>query len=45
MIQGIIPGAFCPNADIGMKGISAAGGIYTCGGKGPDKNGHYHWNS
>lgn len=45
MIQGIIPGAFCPNADVGLRGVGTNGGIYICGGKGADKNGHYHWNS
>lgn len=43
-VQGIIPGAFCPNADVGMQGIAANGRSYVCGGKGADKNGHYHWN-
>ncbi|MFH5878206.1 hypothetical protein [Arthrobacter sp. NA-172] len=44
MVQGIIPGAFCPNADVGMQGVAANGRTYICGGKGADKNGHYHWN-
>lgn len=44
-VMGIIPGAFCPDAQVGMRGVSAAGRTYICGGKGPDKNGHYHWNS
>jgi hypothetical protein len=43
-VQGIIPGAFCPNADVGMQGIAANCRSYVCGGKGADKNGHYHWN-
>lgn len=43
-VQGIIPGAFCPNADVGMQGVAANGRTYICGGKGADKNGHYHWN-
>jgi hypothetical protein len=43
-VQGIIPGAFCPNADVGMQGVAANGRTYVCGGKGADKNGHYHWN-
>jgi hypothetical protein len=27
-----------------VVGYSAAGKAYTCGGKGPDANGHLHWN-
>lgn len=40
----IIPGAFCPDASRGVVGHSAEGKAYTCGGKGPDANGHLHWN-
>lgn len=40
----IVPGAFCRNADVGMRGLAANGRTYTCGGKGADANGHYHWN-
>ena len=41
----IIPGAFCPDAQVGQSGLAANGRTYVCGGKGPDANGHYHWNS
>jgi hypothetical protein len=41
----ITPGAFCPDASAGQTGVSSAGKTYVCGGKGPDANGHLHWNS
>lgn len=39
------PGAFCPDADQGVVGHSSTGKTYTCGGHGPDTNGHLHWNT
>jgi putative cell wall-binding protein len=44
-ITGIVPGAFCPDVDHGLSGIGTNGKTYICGLKGPDANGHYHWNS
>ncbi len=41
----IVPGAFCPDSEVGHVGVAANGRSYTCGGKGADANGHYHWNS
>ena len=41
----VIPGAFCPDSQVGQTGLAANGRTYVCGGKGPDANGHYHWNS
>jgi hypothetical protein len=41
----IIPGAFCPDSQVGQTGLAANGRTYVCGGKGADANGHYHWNS
>jgi hypothetical protein len=41
----ISPGAFCPDGSVGQTGVSAAGKTYTCGSKGPDAKGRYHWNS
>lgn len=40
----ITPGAFCPDDLVGAEGTAANGRTYICGGKGPDANGHYHWN-
>jgi len=40
----VTPGAFCPDALVGQPGVAANGRTYVCGGKGPDANGHYHWN-
>ncbi|MFB2556166.1 DUF2510 domain-containing protein [Herbiconiux liangxiaofengii] len=40
----VTPGAFCPDALVGTAGVAANGRTYICGGKGPDANGHYHWN-
>jgi hypothetical protein len=41
----ITPGAFCPDASVGSTATAANGKTYTCGGKGADANGHYHWNA
>jgi hypothetical protein len=41
----VTPGAFCPNADLGVVGHSSSGKTYTCGGHGADANGHLHWNT
>lgn len=41
----VIPGAFCANSQVWMKGLASNGRWYTCGSKGRDANGHYHWNS
>lgn len=41
----MIPGAFCPDAAVGSSGVADNGRTYVCGGKGPDANGHYHWNT
>jgi len=44
--QGLItPGAFCADAQNGTVGQAANGRSYRCGGKGPDGNGHLHWNT
>lgn len=40
----ITPGAFCADAQAGVVAQAANGNSYTCGGKGPDANGHLHWN-
>lgn len=37
------PGGYCGN--VGATGVAANGKTYTCGGKGPDANGKYHWNA
>ncbi|GAB3124994.1 HNH endonuclease family protein [Glaciibacter psychrotolerans] len=37
------PGAFCSTP--GVTGVAANGRSYTCGGKGADTKGKYHWNS
>jgi hypothetical protein len=41
----VTPGAFCPDASVGTTGVAANGNTYHCGLKGPDANGHYHWNA
>ncbi|MFM9918850.1 DUF1524 domain-containing protein [Lacisediminihabitans sp. H27-G8] len=41
----VSPGAFCPDAAVGQSGVAANGKTYTCGSKGADAKGHYHWNS
>lgn len=41
----VTPGAFCPNADLGVVGHSSSGKTYTCGGHGADASGHLHWNT
>ncbi len=41
----ITPGAFCADAQAGVVAQAANGNSYTCGGKGPDANGHLHWNA
>jgi len=41
----IVPGAFCPDSQVGQTGLGTNGRTYVCGGKGPDANGHFHWNS
>lgn len=41
----ITPGAFCSDAQNGAVAQAANGRSYQCGGKGPDSNGHLHWNS
>jgi hypothetical protein len=41
----VTPGAFYPNADLGVVGHSSKGTTYTCGGHGADANGHLHWNT
>lgn len=44
--QGLItPGAFCADAQSGAIAQAANGRSYQCGGKGPDANGHLHWNT
>ncbi|WP_258027646.1 G5 domain-containing protein [Curtobacterium sp. BH-2-1-1] len=44
--QGLItPGAFCADAQNGAVAQAANGRSYQCGGKGPDANGHLHWNT
>ena len=40
----ITPGAFCADGQAGVVAQAANGNSYTCGGKGPDANGHLHWN-
>lgn len=40
----ITPGAFCAGAENGVVAQAASGKSYRCGGKGPDANGHLHWN-
>jgi hypothetical protein len=37
------PGGFCSSP--GETGVADNGRTYTCGGKGADKNGRYHWNA
>ncbi|TPW78194.1 hypothetical protein FJ657_03610 [Schumannella soli] len=37
------PGGYCGN--VGATGVAANGKTYTCGAKGPDANGKYHWNA
>jgi hypothetical protein len=45
-VQGLItPGAFCADAQDGAVAQAANGRSYQCGGKGPDANGHLHWNT
>lgn len=41
----ITPGAFCSDAQSGAVAQAANGRSYQCGGKGPDANGHLHWNT
>lgn len=41
----ITPGAFCADAQNGAVAQSSTGKSYRCGGKGPDANGHLHWNT
>ncbi|MCJ1715377.1 G5 domain-containing protein [Curtobacterium sp. VKM Ac-2922] len=41
----ITPGAFCADAQSGSVAQAANGRSYQCGGKGPDANGHLHWNT
>lgn len=41
----IVPGAFCPDAQVGAVQQAANGRSYQCGGKGADANGHFHWNT
>ncbi|WP_083881970.1 G5 domain-containing protein [Curtobacterium sp. B8] len=41
----ITPGAFCADAENGVVAQAANGRSYTCGGHGPDANGHLHWNT
>ncbi|MFJ3451855.1 G5 domain-containing protein [Curtobacterium sp. NPDC090223] len=41
----ITPGAFCADAQSGAVAQAANGRSYQCGGKGPDANGHLHWNT
>lgn len=43
VVTGINPGGFCSTP--GVVGIAASGKSYTCGGKGPDASGRYHWNN
>ena len=39
----IHPGSWCPTS--GATGVAASGTTYTCGLKGPDAAGKFHWNS
>jgi hypothetical protein len=39
----VSPGGYCDTK--GATGKSKAGKTYTCGAKGPDKSGRFHWNS
>ncbi|MGT2461440.1 LGFP repeat-containing protein [Sinomonas atrocyanea] len=41
----VIPGGFCSPSQVWMKGVASNGRWYTCGSKGRDASGHYHWNS
>ncbi|WP_371326663.1 LGFP repeat-containing protein [Sinomonas atrocyanea] len=40
----VIPGGFCSPSQLWMKGVASNGRTYTCGSKGRDASGHYHWN-
>jgi beta-lactam-binding protein with PASTA domain len=40
---GINPGGFC--SQVGAVAQADNGRSYKCGGKGPDANGKYHWNT
>jgi hypothetical protein len=42
-VDTIHPGSIC--SDQGLTGVSDAGKTYTCGSKGADANGRFHWNS
>jgi hypothetical protein len=41
----VVPGGFCSPSDVGKSAVASNGRSYTCGGKGADASGHYHWNS
>jgi hypothetical protein len=41
----VVPGGFCSPSDVGHVGVASNGHSYTCGGKGADASGHYHWNT
>jgi hypothetical protein len=38
------PGGFCSPSDVGKTAVASNGRAYTCGGKGADASGHFHWN-